>query len=137
MHKVLFTVGLSNGETVYEERGNFKRLSGALSPWERLKSYIQDNSLEITSLSLYKADGTRWNLQSAGGSPRFHAFADGAKPSGYSFFRRAGIDKNPNTGETISSEVFAVVEAIYESYSVQLWVNDETGNSWILVTDNQ
>jgi len=50
--KVRWVVSLSNGETIYEERGNYRKIEGELSPWQRLQAYITDNELEITSIVL-------------------------------------------------------------------------------------
>lgn len=136
MHKVLFTVSLSNGETIHEERGNFKRIKGALSPWERLLSYIRDNDLKITSLALYHPDGRRWNLPSSGNSPKFHAFSEADKPLDYAFCRKAGIDKCSTTHETLSEDIYAVGEVIYSDHIIQVWVHNETGVSWILSKKN-
>lgn len=135
MNKVLFIAGLSNGETVTEEKGNFTTIEGALSPWQRLLSYCADNGVEITSLSLYAKDGRRWNLPSAGKNPKFHAFAVASKPVSYKFFRKMGGDVNPTTGEVTAQEKYAVAEAVYEDgRTIQLWVDDISEVSWCLLT---
>lgn len=134
MHKVLFTAGLSNGETAHEGKGNYKRIDGALSPWQRLSSYVSENKLAITSLSLRTQDGYTWNLPSAGKNPKFKAFGEAPKPERYNFFRRGGADVLMTGGGQLSGyEEYAVIEAIYQEHKLQVWVHNDTFASWSLI----
>lgn len=132
MHNVLFIAGLSNGETITEEKGNFQTITGELSPWQRLQKYIQEKGVTITSLSLYTKDGKRWNIPSNGNNPKFKAFGDAPKPISYKFYRRMGADVI-NNGGLKDEEIYAVVEAEYESVKIQVWVNDKSFVSWSFI----
>lgn len=131
MHKVYFIAGLSNGETATEGKGNFQIIEGALSPWQRLLAYCQEQNVSITSLSLATADGRRWNLPSAGKNPKFRALADAPKPHTFRFFRT--MAGNVIGGQVVPDERFAVIEARYDSTTLQVWVDDTTGNSWSVI----
>jgi hypothetical protein len=141
MKKVLFTAGLSNGETVAEGKGNFEEIEGALSPWRRLVAYLEESKATITSLSLYTADGQRWHLPSAGKNPKFKEFADMPKPVSFRFFRKYGADTmGPNAGV---EDRYTVIEATYgklvpcpdaPTFKVQVWVDENTLKSWSAVT---
>ena len=133
MHKVLFTASLSNGENIYEEKGNFQTTPGALSPWQRFLAYLGETKLKITSLSLYTPDGRRWNLPSAGKNPKFREFAVIEQPVGYRMFRKMGGDAI-NTGEIINPDLYTVIEAQYAGgKKIQVWVDEKTLNSWSLI----
>lgn len=137
MHKVLFIAGLSNGETAAEEKGNYQTITGELSPWQRLQRYIADNGVEITSLSLYTRDGKRWTLPSITDRPKFHEFSTARKPVELKFFRKAAMEGNSpkELQEAPKTELHAVIEAQYDDGSkLQVWVDEETGNSWSLTT---
>lgn len=132
MKKVLFTIGLSNGETITEEKGNFETIEGELSPWQRLLSYMAEKDVYITSLSLYTKDGQRWNLPSAGKNPKFKAFADAPKPTDFDFFRKMGGDVM--NGSVTKEEHYTVAEARYEDGTrIQVWVDNETCKSWSMI----
>lgn len=131
-HKIMWSVGLSNGENAYEEKGEFCTITGELSPWQRLVKYMGENGLTITSLSLYTNDGRRWNIPSAGKNPKFKAFCDAPQPIGYKFFRKFGQDQTgPNAGK---EDHFSCIEAQYENgMRLQVWVDEATGNSWSMI----
>jgi hypothetical protein len=131
MHKVLWTVSLSNGETHYEEKGNFRTIEGEPSPWRRLLSYLEASGARITSLSLYAADGRRWNVPSAGSNPKFKAFAEAKKPEGFRFFRKIGFDAMGSGAD--AQQHFACIEARYAGHALQVWVDEATLNAWCLV----
>jgi len=134
MQKVRWITSLNNGETLYEERGNFKTIKGELSPWQRLLVYIQDNSLEITSIALTYDERTRFNLPSAGKSPKFHAFSLAAKPVSFLFFRKLGGNVIDGQIDRETADHFAVIEATYEDGNkIQLWVDEANGNCWTLI----
>lgn len=128
MKKVLWTVSLSNGETHYEEKGNFQTIEGEPSPWRRLLAYLEETGARITSLSLYTAEGRRWNVPSAGNNPKFKAFADAPKPDAFRFFRKLGFDAM-GCGAP-AQQHFACIEAIYPDKTLQVWVDEATGNAW-------
>lgn len=134
MHKILFTVGLSNGETISEEKGNFCTIEGAPSPWRRLCSYIAKEGLEIRSLSLATRDGKRWNLPSAGKTPKFKEFGEMPKPVDFRIFRKLGTDLNPKTHEVVSQDLYTVAEATFsDGCKLQVWVDEETCKSWSVI----
>lgn len=138
-HKVLWAVSLSNGETIYEEKGDYLELEGELSPWQRLLLHLQKNKLSIRSLFLYTDDGQRWNLPSLGSNPRFKAFDMAPKPITYLASRRIGFDfaGDEKTVAEIekdrASDLFTIAEAIYSDMSLQIWVNEKNPKvSWVL-----
>lgn len=135
MKKVLWTVSLSNGENVYEEKGDFKTIDGELSPWQRLIAYMAEKGVSITSLSLYSNDGRRWNLPSGGNNPKFHAFGVAPKPYAYKFMRKVAAEqRSDGTGNGEWEDLHVIIEARYEDgKALQVWVDDETGNSWSLI----
>lgn len=139
-HSVFFQVSLSNGETFFEEKGKFVTVQGEISPWQKLIKYATENKLEITSLSLYTKDGRTFNLPSAGRDPKFRPFALADKPLDYNFGHYLARESEIVDGKAINttpSDWFAVIEAIYEKYKLQLWVDENNNkNSWVLVVNN-
>lgn len=132
MHKVQWIVGLSNGETITEGKGNFAEVTGELSPWQKLLAYVQEKGVTITSLSLYTADGKRWNLPSSGKNPKFHAFSIAKKPTGYKMFRKVGADIM--NGKPVNEDLFTCAEAQFEDGSrLQIWVDESSEKSWTLI----
>tara|TARA_R110000851_G_scaffold96046_2_gene208435 strand:+ start:1929 stop:2339 length:411 start_codon:yes stop_codon:yes gene_type:complete len=132
--KVRWIASLSNGQTLYEERGNFKTIQGELSPWLRLLLYLTENNLAITSIALTFDERTRYNLPSLSKSPKFHAFATAAKPVAFNFFRKMGGDVIDGSIDADTADHFAVIEAQYEGGQViQVWVDDSNGNTWTLL----
>lgn len=130
--KVQWSVSLSNGETLYENKGNFQTIEGELSPYQRMLAFIVGKEVKITSMTLYTDDGHRWNLPSAGKNPKFKAFADAEKPVNYKFFRKLGQDVM--NGEKGIPEIYSVIEAQYEDgKKIQVWVDNETFNSWSVI----
>ena len=120
-------VGLSNGENFTEEVFPFEATIGVLSPWLRLRKYCQDHKLKITSLCLIEG-GRTFNLPSASTNPKFKAFFDRPKPIDFNFGRPIGVTQGSKP------ELYAMIEAIYESYTLQLWVDENnTKNCWVLV----
>ncbi len=133
MHKILFTVGLSNGETVTEEKGNFCTIPGALSPWQRLLSYKAEVGAEITSLSLYTKDGKRWNLPSAGKNPKFKEFEHTQKPESFRMFRKIAKESSTLAGLATSQGIdqHTCIEAVYgDGRRLQVWVAEDGLSSW-------
>ena len=137
IHNVKWQVSLSNGETFYEEKGNFKSIPNIDSPWQRLNEYACDVKADITSLSLYTNDGRSFNLPSAGKNPKFRAFDMQEKPLYYEMYRKLGQDfiKGGNAMNPVSeSALFTVIVAYYDGYQLQLWVDENnTKNCWTLM----
>lgn len=132
-HKVKWSISLNNGETYHEDKGNYKVIEGELSPWQRLLSYIKENGLNITSLSLHTEDGRSFMLPSAGSNPKFKAFADAPKPIQYKMFRKIGADVI-NGGQLTNQDLFTVAEAEYQDgQKAQIWVSDDGFKSWFLL----
>lgn len=126
-HSIKWQVGLSDGKNYIEGGELFEIVSGELSPWLKLQEYIKNNDLVITSMSLVSGKKT-FNLPSKGNRPKFRAFANLDKPVSYNFFRMVGGD---TTGDR---DLFAVAEAHYSSYKLQLWVDEHNSNNcWTLV----
>lgn len=136
-HSIFWQVSLSNGETFYENKGDYKTIPGELSPWNRLQKYIADNKLLITSLSLYTQDGRTFNLPSAGRSPKFRPFQVAEKPLDYNYAHYIAREHDIVDNEVQKTEVsewFTVIEAIYPEYRLQVWVDEQNPkNSWVLV----
>lgn len=140
-HKAKWQVSLSNGETFFEGKGSFKEIEGELSPWQRLIRYTADKKIEITSLSLYTDDGRTFNLPSLGKNPKFRPFLEVDKPIDYNLARYVARDisgiKEGNEGKVTSVKVsdwFTVAEAVYSTYKLQLWVDENNPkNCWVSV----
>lgn len=132
-HKVHWIVGLSNGETAHEYKGNYTVITDELSPWQRLKRYTEENGVHITSLSLGTDDGRRWHLPSAGKNPKFRAFT-AEQPVGYRMFRMAAQEvRKDGVGDW--GDLYTCIEATYEDgRKLQVWVAEETGASWTMIT---
>lgn len=136
MKKVLWTVGLSNGETIAEEKGNFQTVEGALSPWQRLLSYCADVKATITSLSLYTRDGHRWNLPSAGKNPKFGELMNVPKPVDFIMQRKAAQERKHSAmneeGDWVDKHTVAI--AVFEDgRRLELWVEEENLTSWSIL----
>lgn len=131
-HTVLWSVSLSNGETLYEEKGAFQTIRGELSPWQRLLKYLSETNTVITSLSLYTKEGRRFNLPSNGANPKFKEFGLHVKPVFYKMFRKIGFDAQGGNRDV--QDVYTVAEATYEDGKVlQVWVDNATHNCWTVI----
>ena len=130
--KLKWKVGLSDGTNFIEGESPFEKTRGELSPYLKLLQYLKEKELSITSLCI--TDGKKtFNLPSNGKNPKFRAFVNNQRPQGYNFFRMIG--GNIGDGKGIR-EVFAVAEAIYSNYKLQLWVDEKnTDNCWVLVVE--
>ena len=126
--KIKFVCGLSNGEDLTEGKGILEIVSGQDSPWWKLQKYIQENNLKI--MSFYLAYGDRhFVLPSV--SPKF----GGQSPIGYNCYRRYEGDV---LGSGQNYEHYAVAEAIYPDFKVQLWVDEKEGmKSWINIVNKE
>ena len=132
-HTALFQVSLSNGETLFEGKGDYQEIEGQPSPWQRLLLHLRDTKAHITSLAIY-ADGNRYMLPSMGkGGPRFIAFQECDTPVGFSFFRKLGQDVNNDQSKGVE-EIFAVAQAQFDDGTfLELWVsNDNPNHAWTL-----
>lgn len=140
--RIFWQVSLSNGETFYEGKGNFIRVAGQLSPWNKLIKYTIEKKVLITSLSLYTYDKgidtpRTFNLPSAGRDPKFAPFAVAEKPIDFKcghFLAQEHDVVNNVIVKSVPTDWFAVIEAIYPDKRLQLWVDENnTRNSWVLV----
>lgn len=134
-HTALFQASLSNGETLFEGRGDYQEIEGQPSPWQRLLLYLHKTKSHITSLAIY-AGGLRYMLPPIGkGGPRFRAFEHAERPVGLTFFRKLGQDVNASGG-ALSEEIFAVAQAQYSDGTfIEIWVSDANPeNAWTLKT---
>lgn len=135
-HNVCWQVSLSNGETLFEEKGDYKWLPDVVSPWSRLMDYIVINGLEITSLALYTRDGKTYNLPSLGKNPKFQEFNKAQKPIDYQVSRKVSremkfVDNVVQNTETVS--LYTVASAFFNGYELQLWVDENnTKNCWVV-----
>jgi len=128
---IQWSVSLSNGETLQEDKGAYKIIQNEDSPYRRLLSYLKEKDLKITSLSLVCGE-RRWILPSAGANPKFKIFCDAPKPIKYRFFRKMGMDINSTTQS--KQEIYAVIEADYSDKKLQIWVSElNPENSWSLI----
>lgn len=127
---IKFKVSLSNGATIYEGKGSYALVKGELAPWLRLKQDLERHGTKITSMSLYHDDGRTWNLPSAGKNPKFRVFDNLPKPIEYKYVRLFARDIEPGAKD----EVLVAVEAVYENYTLILFVSEENpDNTWVLV----
>ena len=138
-HKIKWTVSLNNGETFFEDKGQFKMIPGELSPWNKLTKYLQENKLEITSLGLYTDKGHRFNLPSLGNTPKFQIISSKLiTPLDYNYFHaqasEIGVKDKEIVGEKEVTDWYTVVEAIYSNCKLQIWVDENNpNNSWSLL----
>lgn len=142
-HKVKFKVSLSNGQTFYEGKAPFNDIPGENSPWQRLIKYTVDNKCHITSLSLFTEypDGKTnqtFNLPSLGKNPKFREFSlKEDKPIDFQVSRKMAREADVVGNEVSNvaiSEWYTIAEAIYPTYTLQLWVDElNPKNCWVLV----
>jgi len=133
-HTVKFQVSLSNGETFFEGKGQFKEIAGEKSPFQKLIDYLVDHKVEITSLALYTDEGRKFNLPHAGKNPKFSPQIKGEflLPIDFNLFRYVEQDMKATGGKTTDRKtvtLFTVAEAIYPDYKVQLWVDEHNHNN--------
>ena len=130
---VKWSVSLSDGQTIFEEKGEYKSIEGEPSPWQKLQKLIQESGLTITSFCLYTDDGKRWNLPSAGRNPKFRVFDVAEKPKSYRAMRIMGADILG--GQYENEDHYAIAEALYEGgKKLQIWVSEANPeNSWSVI----
>lgn len=140
-HYVLWKVSLSNGETFYENKGDYETIPDEPSPWQRLQKYTSDNELEITSLSLYTEKGQTWQLPSAGSNPKFTEFSKVDKPIDYDMCRKMARESsvtNMEAEKATVAEWYTVIKAIYKDYTLELWVDEfNTDSTWSIIRGNK
>ena len=128
--KIKFKVGLSNGENLIENEGILLKVKGEDSPWWKLQKYLEDNDLEIRSMSLVsKTDvGNRhYNL------PNEKNKFNGLVPLGFNCFRHYSSDVVVGEGNV---EHYAVAEAIYPKFKVQLIVSEvDNDKCWVNIVN--
>ncbi len=131
-HNVLWFASLSDGNTVYEGKGDYSVIPGQLSPWLRLQEHLNATGtyhLYLTSLGLYTADGQKYLLPPLGKNPSFAPYRKSpVKPISYNMFRQVDAEINQD-GQ--SEKLYTVAEARYEQGTVQLYVDNSTKNSWV------
>lgn len=141
VHTVKWKASLSNGETFYEDKAPFEEIENQPSPWTRFVTYVAEKKATITSLALYTEDGRTFNLPSLGKNPNFQPFREVDKPIDYQIERRMGSEiSGTRDGDKLNvedikmSDWFTVAIAIYPTYKLQLWVdNQNPKNCWVLV----
>jgi hypothetical protein len=122
-------VELSNGEKFKEGIKPFEIEKGRLSPWLRLKNYLQEKNLKIVSLSLENEKEKSFNLPTLKNRPKFAEFHRIEEPKELNCFTKIGLE----FGNNEIKEEFKVIEAIYNDYKLQLWLNIENSNCFVLV----
>jgi len=124
--KIKFVVGLSNGENLIENEGILLKVEGEDSPWWKLQKHLKDNDLEIRSMSLVsktEVGNRHYNL------PNEKNKFNGLAPKGFNCFRYYASDVVVGEGNV---EHYAVAEAIYPKFKVQLWVSEiDPDKSWV------
>ena len=124
--KIQFVCGLSNGETLVEGKGVLSIVKGEDSPWWKLQSYLKEKNLTINSFNLWVGD-RHYNLPSV--NPKFK----GESPKAYNCFRKYISD---GISGVESVEHYICAEAIYEDFTVQLWIDEQdTNKMWCNIKD--
>ena len=117
---IRWVVGLSSGDTLVEDRGIVT--SDAMeSSWDKLQKHLQLNNLTITSMGLWVGD-KHFDLPS--NDPK----SGGIAPISYNCFRYH--EDVMGFEEDIVDYIHA--DAIYENFTIQLWVNmADTNKCWV------
>ena len=124
--KIQFVCGLSNGETLVEGKGVLSKVEGEDSPWWKLQNYLKENNLTINSFNLWVGD-RHYNLPSV--NPKF----GGETPKAYNCFRKYASD---GVSGVENVEHYICAEAIYEDFTVQLWIDEQdTNKMWCNIKD--
>jgi hypothetical protein len=130
-HLVLWNVSLSNGENFRECTKPFLEVP-ELSPWQQLERYLEEVGAHVTSVWLSSPNGTRFNLPPISNRhPRSRIFLNAEKP----ILLRAYHKNVSGTGGL--KEWFAIAEAQYPTYKLQLWVSEHDPKvSWVIAVMN-
>jgi hypothetical protein len=115
--KLNWKVKLSNGKYFSDK---------SISAWKKLKESIVKDDLKIVSLCLVDGDYI-FNLHGIENNPKFKAFYN-EMPIDYNFFRILGSDINDN-----NSDLFAIIEAVYPKYKLQMWVDEKSKSCWCII----
>ena len=126
-HNVKFKVSLSNGDIFFEGKGEMIDTPES-SAWAKLDKYCMQNKVDIVHMSLYTDDGREFHLPSAANRPSFRAFFNLEKPLDYNCYRKLFGSVNGG-GAVDAKQLFTVIEAIYETHSLQLWVDENNINN--------
>jgi len=111
-----------------EGKGKIEYVEGEDSSWRKLMSYVRENDITINSLGIWCGD-RHFNLPSI--SPKF----GGSAPLGYNYYRKYCGDV---LGSGSDFEHYICVEAIYDDFTVQLWVDEvDTNKSWISIKEHK
>lgn len=121
-----WVVELSNGERFTEGQAPFHVIAGKPKPWARLVEYCKERKLAMNSLSM-DCNGHIVHLFQAIRYPKFKKYMEARKPIGFRFFQQVGIE------EATPNDWYSIIEATYDGFSVQVWANDATGESWCVV----
>jgi len=133
-HKIQWTASLSNGETFFEGKGDYKDIQdGRKSPIQRLFKYVTRHNLEITSFGLYHQNGTTIHLPSLSKRYNIGLLESEARPIDYNLFRYVDAEVSVSP-EDSNKEIkldpngfkswWTVAEGIYENFRVQIWVDE-------------
>jgi hypothetical protein len=115
--KLIWKAKLSNGEYVSDKR---------IIVWNKLKERVVKDNLKIVSLCLMDGDRV-FNLHGIEDNPKFRAFYN-EMPIDFNFFRILGSDVNGK-----NNNFFAIIEAIYPKYKLQMWVDEKSKNCWCII----
>lgn len=127
--KAKWVAGLSDGTTVVEGKGIAEEVKGELSPWLKLQEHLKKTGLKINSLNIRVGD-KHYNLPSV--KPKF----EGEVPKGFNYFRRVSYDILTDEGKNV--EHYICVEAIYDGYKAQLYVDEnDTNKMWTNIQNDK
>lgn len=123
--KTSWQVFLSNGEIAIEGHGKFEYIEAALSPYQRLLKYIEENKLTIQGMSIKTPLG---NIILPSVSPKF----GGEIPISFKHRRKVIRDFEFKHSGKKTDFVYNMIEATYSEYKLQLYVSENGDfNSWI------
>lgn len=125
--KSKWVCGLSNGENLVEGKGVVSSVIGEDSPWWKLQAYLKEKGLTITSFGLWVGD-KHYNLPSI--NPKF----GGEVPTSYNCKRSVKMDTLIGSN---TFEHYTCAEAIYPTYKIQIWVDENDENKmWVGVINH-
>lgn len=140
--KTKWLASLSDGSTAIEGIEPFHVIPGELSPWLRLQNHLIVCDLYITGMRIQvekPGDATRtYNLPSHNTTPegkheRWRSLRP-LLPESYNYFRWVTRDIVPGSTEQRQIEV----RAVYEGFTVSLFVDENEGNeSWVVIHENK
>lgn len=120
-----WVAALSNGEVIVENTGAYIEVPGEPSPWQKLLKHLEEKNLEIRALQI-RVNGRTYTL------PSFNPKFGGLIPKSFKYFRKVATDVYNERTENI--ERYICIEAIYDSFSIRLWVDEMgMGHSWVSV----